>query len=139
LGTLLYALATMLRVGFLLPAVVVAEEKGGLKRSHDLTAGNFWRVLVLAFVLVLPAVVLLVSGEMTVLGAAIGPVTPEQGDLSRLIQRAEDAVYQRLLPWEIFNAVVFILYSGLTYSGVAYAYRALAGKVAKGAGDRSLA
>jgi hypothetical protein len=30
----------------------------------------------------------------------------------------------KLLPWQIFNAVVFVLGSGLIYSGTAFAYRA---------------
>jgi hypothetical protein len=122
---LLYAGVTMLRMGFLLPAVVVAEKNGGLKRSHDLTTSNFWRVLLIAFVLVLPPTVLLIAGEAAVVGTAAVTGTPEQDDLFRVMARAEEAISRQLVPWEIFNAVVFILYSGLTYSGAAYAYRTL--------------
>ena len=125
-----YALATMLRMGFLLPGVVVAEDKGGLKRSHELSQGNFWRLLSLALVLVLPPTVLLLAGEGAVLGS-VAADAPESGDFFRLMARAEAAISGQLLPWEIFNAVVFILYSGLVYSGAAYAYRALAGKDTK--------
>jgi hypothetical protein len=123
-----YAIATMLRMGFLLPAVVVAEEKGGLQRSYDLTKANLWRIIALAVVLVLPTFLLLIAGETAVLGAAGMPQDPEKGDFFSLMTRAEEAIDRQLVPWEIFNAIVFILYSGLTYSGVAYAYRALAGK-----------
>ncbi len=135
-AALLYAFATMLRMGFLLPAVVVAEEKGGLKRSHDLTKGNFWRILVVAIALVLPSLVLLIAGETAVLGATLAPDAAERGDLFRLMERAEAAVDRQLVPWEIFNAGVFVLYSGLTYSGAANAYRALTGKVAMREGGR---
>jgi len=126
-----YALATMLRMGFLLPGVVVAEENGGLKRSHDLSHGNFWRILFVAIVLALPPTVLLLAGEGAMLGSAVGADTTESGDLLRLMARAEGAISSQLLPWEIFNAVVFILYSGLIYSGAAYAYRAISGKKPK--------
>jgi hypothetical protein len=125
---LLYALATMLRMGFVLPGVVVAEEKGGLQRSHDLAKGNFWRIVALAIALVLPTFVLLIAGETAVLGEAALPLDADKGDFFSLMTRAEEAIDRQLVPWEIFNAIVFILYSGLTYSGVAYAYRALAGK-----------
>ncbi|HYM18987.1 MAG TPA: hypothetical protein VEU06_10525 [Micropepsaceae bacterium] len=128
LAVFVYALATMLRMGFLLPGVVVAEEKGGLKRSHDLSQGNFWRMLFLAVVLALPPTVLLLAGEGAVLGSAVGADATESGDFFRLMARAEEAISRQLLPWEVFNSVVFILYSGLIYSGAAYAYRALSGK-----------
>ena len=44
-----------------------------------------------------------------------------------MMQIAEDAIDQRLIPWELFNAIVFILYSGLFYGGAVYAYRAVTG------------
>src|SRR5258706_8223 len=37
-----YALATALRMGFLLPPTVVVEDKSGPRRSYDLTRGHFW-------------------------------------------------------------------------------------------------
>jgi hypothetical protein len=36
----------------------------------------------------------------------------------------------KLLPWTIFITVIFILGSGLIYSGAAFAYRAVAGNSA---------
>jgi hypothetical protein len=49
----------------------------------------------------------------------------EQATMTDFVRRGELAVQQNLLAWEIFNAVIFILASGLIYSGSAYAYRAL--------------
>jgi hypothetical protein len=119
----LYAFATILRMGFLLPATIVGEEKGGLRRSHDLTKGNFWRVLAIMLALAGPILLLLIGGEAAVLRSALGPdffrLTPEE-----FFNRAGQAMEAKLLPWQIFNAVVFVLGSGLIYSGTAFAYRA---------------
>ncbi|HEY4263691.1 MAG TPA: hypothetical protein VGM72_00105 [Micropepsaceae bacterium] len=122
-AVLIYAGATILRIGFLLPGAVVAEDKGGLRRSHELTKGNFWRILAIILALGLPILFLLLAGEVVVLHAALGP------DFMRLspsafFQKAGEAMDEKLLPWQIFSAVVFVLASGLIYSGAAFAYRA---------------
>lgn len=122
----LYAFVTILRMGFLLPASIVVEEKGGLRRSHELTRGNFWRMFAVILALGVPILLLLMAGEAAVLRSALGP------DAARLnpaefLQRAGQAMEQKLLPWQVFTAVVFVLASGLMYGGSAFAYRALVG------------
>jgi len=123
-----YALGTALRIGFLLPATVVTEDKGGLRRSHDLTHGNFWRIVAIALGLGAPIFVLVSIAAFTILSSMLGGdsiQTLEQATAADFIQRGELAVQQNLLAWEVFNAVIFILASGLIYGGSAYAYRAL--------------
>jgi MFS family permease len=122
----LYAFATLLRVGFLLPPTVVSEEKGGLRRSHELTKGNFWRALAVILALGLPLLLLVVGGEVAVLRAALGPEFARMNP-TEFFQRAGQAMEAKLLPWTIFTTVIFILGSGLIYSGAAFAYRAAAG------------
>ncbi len=122
----LYAFATILRVGFLLPPTVVSEEKGGLRRSHELTKGNFWRALAVILALGLPLLLLVVGGEVAVLRAALGPEFARMNP-TEFFQRAGQAMEAKLLPWTIFTTVIFILGSGLIYSGAAFAYRAAAG------------
>ncbi len=46
---------------------------------------------------------------------------------TEFFQRAGQAMEAKLVPWTIFTTVVFILGSGLIYSGAAFAYRAVAG------------
>jgi len=121
----LYAGATILRMGFLLPATIVAEEKGGLRRSHDLTKGNFWRLLAIVLALGFPFIVLLLGGEAVVLRSALGPEFTRMNPAD-FFQKASEAMDAKLLPWQIFSAVIFILASGLIYSGAAFAYRAVA-------------
>jgi hypothetical protein len=122
----LYALATILRVGFLLPPSIVAEEKGGLRRSYELTKGNVWRALAVILALGLPLLLLVLGGEAAVLRAALGPEFARMNP-TEFFQRAGQAMEAKLLPWTIFTTVVFILGSGLIYSGAAFAYRAVAG------------
>jgi hypothetical protein len=125
----LYAFFSILRMGFLLPATIVAEEKGGLRRSYELARGNFWRVLAVALALGLPVAFLVLAGEVVVLRSALGPefarLTPAE-----FFQRAEAAMEQKLVPWQIFTTVMFILGSALIYSGSAFAYRSLQGPAA---------
>jgi len=122
----LYALVTILRVGFLLPPSIVAEEKGGLRRSYELTKGNVWRALAVLLALGLPLLLLILGGEAAVLRAALGPEFARMNP-TEFFQRAGQAMEAKLLPWTIFTTVIFILGSGLIYSGAAFAYRAATG------------
>jgi hypothetical protein len=123
----LYALVTILRVGFLLPPSIVAEEKGGLRRSYELTKGNVWRALAVLLALGLPLLLLMLGGEAAVLRAALGPDFARMNP-TEFFQRAGQAMEAKLLPWTIFTTVIFILGSGLIYSGAAFAYRAAVGQ-----------
>jgi hypothetical protein len=119
-----YVVMSILRVGFLLPAIVVSEDKRALRRSHELTHSNFWRVLAVIAGLGLPIILLVLGGEAVVLRSALGPDFFNLGTRA-LAERAGEAMERKLLPWEIFDAVIFVLASGLIYSGAAFAYRAL--------------
>jgi len=125
---LAYVIMTALRMGFLLPATVVAEDKGGLQRSYDLARGNFWRLFLVVLALGGPVLLLLSLAGFAVLRASLGAdyaTILEQSSMSDLVHRGATAIEENLLAWEAFNAVIFMLASGLLYSGAAYAYRAL--------------
>ena len=126
-----FAILTILRMGFLLSATVVSEEKGGLQRSHDLSRGNFWRMVAVVLALGAPILVLVSVASLVILSASLGPDYArvlEQEGMMELMRRGEEAVAQNLLLWEAFNTVIFILASGLIYAASAYAYCALTGK-----------
>jgi hypothetical protein len=120
----LYAFATIMRMGFLLAPVIVAEEKAGLRRSHDLIKGNFWRMLAVMLALGLPVLALLLAGEGVVLRSALGPNIVNLSP-TEFMNKAEQAMNDKLLPWTIFTTMVFILGSGLIFSGAAFAYRSV--------------
>jgi hypothetical protein len=123
-AVILYAALAVLRMGFLLAPVVAAEENGGLRRSHDLTKGTILRLLAILAALGAPVLLLLLAGEAVLLSSAFGADMAEI-ESTEFFRRASEAMEQKLLVWHIFSAVVFILGSGLIYSGAAFAYRAL--------------
>jgi hypothetical protein len=123
LGALIYAFVSIVQIGFLLPATVTMEEKGGLRRSHELAKGNVWRVLVIVAALGLPILLLILGAEAAILRSALGPNFANLSP-SEFFDKAGQAMEQKLGPWQIFSAIVFVLGSGLLYSGAAFAYRA---------------
>jgi hypothetical protein len=127
-AVILYAIVSLLRIGFLLPPAVIAEKDAGLRRSHALTQGNVWRVIAIVLALGLPIFFLVLAAATAILSSALGPDFAGQALTPELMQRIQQAIEQRLLAWETFNAVIFVLYSGLIYSGAAYAYQAAMGR-----------
>jgi hypothetical protein len=128
-----YAILTIVRMGFLLPVTVVSESNGGLQRSHDLARGNFWRIIAILVALLAPVFFLLSVAGAVLLRATVGADyqrVVEEGGMNELIRRAEEAIAQNLLLWELFNMAIFILAAGLIFGASAYAYRTLTVKSA---------
>ena len=125
-----YAIYTIVRMGFLLSPTVVCESKG-LQRANDLTRGNFWRIVAILLALILPILFLLSIVGAVILRAALGndyrQIIEDDG-MDELIRRAEEAIAQNVLLWEVFNMMIFILAAGLIYGAAAYAYQAATGK-----------
>jgi hypothetical protein len=101
----LYASVSMLRMGFFLPAVITAETSGGVRRAHELTKHNFWRVVLVAL-------------------AVGGPVVLLFGVRNELVRGATGAFTTSMNFF--FNGVMTVLFWGLWCSAAAYAYRSLA-------------
>jgi hypothetical protein len=120
------AFVVIVRVGFFIPPTIVAEDKGGLRRSFELTQGNVLRALAVIAVLGIPVLLLLLGGEAVVLRSALGPALYGMSP-TEFFQRAGEAMEQKLLPWEVFTGVIFVLGSALIYGGAAMAYRARIG------------
>lgn len=125
-----YVFASLLRMTFLLAPTVVAEAKGGIKRSHELTKGNVWRMLAVIAAVGAPIALLAFAGEIAILRAYVGPDLFKPENAESLADRIDDAIQSRLLPWEGFITILFILLWGLVYSASAFAYRALTGEAA---------
>ncbi len=83
IGCVLYV---MVRLSFFLPAVVVAENKVGVRRAWKLGKGNVWRILAVVLVVTVPAVIIgelliYITAFSTIFSAAAlhpEPQTPEQ-------------------------------------------------------------
>lgn len=120
------ALIVILRLGFFIAPTVVAEDHGGLLRSFELTRGNVLRALAVIAVLGIPVLLLLLGGEAVVLSSALGPGFSQLSP-AEFLQRAEEAKDQKLVPWQVFSALILVLGSALIYGGAAMAYRARIG------------
>lgn len=120
------ALIVIVRMGFFIAPTVVAEDHGGLLRSFELTRGNVLRALAVIVILGIPVLLLLVGGEAVVLSSALGPGLYKLSP-AEFLQRAELARDQKLVPWQVFSGLIFVLGSALIYGGAAVAYRARTG------------
>jgi len=132
------AIATLIRMGFLLSPTVVAERPGGIQRSYTLTKGNVWRIVGVWLAVSLPLFLLLFGLEYVLfwkdfhLDLSNLPSTgsPEAAaEISRRINVAMQAVNAEMMrqqvPMQIGTFAFTILYAALSYSASAFAYRAL--------------
>jgi len=119
---LLGAFVLIVQVGFLMPPTVVMEEKGGLRRAFELAKGNVWRLVAIVFALGLPILLLVAGAEAAIVESALGPGAANLSP-TEFLEKAGQAMEQKLGAWQIFSAMMFILGSGLIFSGAAFAYR----------------
>jgi hypothetical protein len=105
----LYAVVSALRMGFFLAATIAAETRGGVRRAHDLTRRNLWRVVAVLLSVVFPILVLFAIRDAAISGG---------GEL---------AVGQRAA-LQAIGAIISVLLSGVFYGAAAYAYRSLVGE-----------
>jgi len=124
---------SIVRLSFFIPAVVVAENHIGLRRSWHLGRGNFWRIVGITLVVSLPIQLAFSTISSTMLQIAMvpglgypsGPLTDAQGQ--KLVSDLLEA-FGRVGPYyAVLLVVYFALLSGLTTGAVAAAYQALAG------------
>lgn len=127
------------RLFFFLPAVVVAEESIGIVRSWELAGGNFWRILAVLFVVLVPVAI----GFSIAENALIGPFLPAginmqfhdtatPQEFSREWQSLLRAVFQHMrfalpifVPFMLIRSIVFL---GLANGAVAKAYLEVTGE-----------
>jgi hypothetical protein len=117
---LIYVFVNVLRMGFLLAAVVVAEEKGSIARAHALLKGNVWRAFLVMLALTAFLCIPLVAAQFGIVYAALGSdAFAPDSDLALNLEAA--AAAQPIL-WGLFFFVATILASGLIYPAAAFAY-----------------
>ena len=89
---------TIVRMGFLLSPTVVSEDKAGLQRSHDLSRGNFWRIVAIVLALILPILVPAVDRRRRHPAGRAWATTMrrmlEDDGMDELIRRGEEAIAQ---------------------------------------------
>lgn len=126
----LFYIAT--RLSFFLPVVAVAERRVSLIRAWQLTAGNFWRIFLAMFVILLPFVIL----EIVFLGFLLAPLfhsfhanmTPlEMTALQQQFVMSASEFPQRF--WYVaypLGLLATLLLYGMYTGAASFAYRAVA-------------
>jgi hypothetical protein len=127
---------SVVRLSFFIPAVVVAENHIGLRRSWHLGRGNFWRIFGILLIVTLPIQLAASTISSTVIQLAMVPgVTMQSGpltaaDLQKFVSDWMD-VLRRVGPYlAVVQILYFALLSGLTNGAVAAAYKAVTGEAA---------
>ncbi|MGQ0742223.1 MAG: hypothetical protein ACT4OG_08030 [Alphaproteobacteria bacterium] len=132
IGGVILALALVLvavRLIFLLPAVVVAENTMSIKRGYHLTFGNFWRIMVVWLAIVIPISIVQSMIQAAVLGPefALGIMASEGTDAAAKLQQLQSEVGIGLLIMIPVWIILSIANLGLTAGAGAFAYRSRTG------------
>ncbi|MEJ0024581.1 MAG: hypothetical protein WDN01_01025 [Rhizomicrobium sp.] len=124
---------SVVRLSFFIPAVVVAEDHIGLRRSWHLGRGNFWRIFGISLIVSLPIQLAVSTISSTMMQIAMvpgldlqpGPMTDAQSQ--KFVADLLDAL-RRVGPYYALLQILYLaLLSGLTTGAVANAYKAVTG------------
>lgn len=126
----------LLRLIFLLPPIVVAEERLDILRAWLLSRRNFWRILAVVLAVGLPILLVECAAIAAIVGPSLFAPLPADGVAADLALRARIAMFDQHMPAMIGLALVVAPFSlGLTLGASVFAYRALA--PAKAAPERA--
>ena len=129
-GVLLAILYALFRLGFFLAAATVAEEKVGLGRAWQLSAGNFWRIAGVALATLGPLLLIMFAAQVAILGPhfymhkPLGTKGDEAENIREMIEQMRIAS-ENLPALSGLSFVLAPLFLGLGLAPSAFAYRAL--------------
>ena len=127
----LWVIYAAVRVMFFIPAVVVAENHIGIRRSWHLGRGNFWRIVGILLLIYIPVAFAVSTITSSVLQLFLGPSMglPTGASSPAEMQAALKAMlngFMRAAPYyAAIQLVQLILLSGLTAGAVASAYQSV--------------
>jgi len=119
----------LVRLGYFIVPVAVAERQIGLSRSWELTRGNFWRIALIWLATVLPVLLIeILFGVALMAPIFLKLIALPHRDVGRTVFPLGDMFhdYLRVLPvyWAIGPVLAPVFY-GLWKAPAAFAYRAL--------------
>lgn len=131
-AAIIYAIAglfvvafVVLRLIFLLPPLVVAEERVDLLRAWLLSRRNFWRMLAVVLAVSIPILIVECVAIAFIVGPSLFAPLPG-GAAADLALRARIALFDQHMPALIGLALVLAPFSlGLTLGASVFSYRAL--------------
>jgi hypothetical protein len=124
----LFAVAwLMLRLGFLLPAIVVVEERVDLVRAWMLSRRNFWRIFAVFLAVTLPVLLVQAVAVAAIVGPGLFAPLPENSTSATAALQDRMAMLDRHMAEMIGLTLVLAPFSlGLTLGASSWSYRALA-------------
>lgn len=126
----LWGIYAVVRVQFFLPAVVVAENHIGLRRSWNLGRGNFWRIVGIVIVIVLPIGIVhsILTNILVQTSVATHPMTMMNPDEVRLYFAAMMNAARRVWPILLLIELLYMaIVTGLAAGAIANAYNSVTG------------
>jgi hypothetical protein len=126
----LWGIYAVVRVQFFLPAVVVAENHIGLRRSWNLGRGNFWRIVGIVIVIVLPIGIVhsILTNILVQTSVATHPMTMMNPDEVRVYFAAMMNAARRVWPILLLIELLYMaIVTGLAAGAIANAYNSVTG------------
>jgi hypothetical protein len=116
-----------LRLFFLLPPIVVVEERVDFLRAWLVSRGNAWRILVVMLAVIVPIVVIQAAAIVLIVGPGVFAPLPASAEAMNVALQARIGLIDRHMASIIGLTLVLAPFSlGLTLGASAYAYRSLA-------------
>ncbi|HEY8696174.1 MAG TPA: hypothetical protein VIM02_01035 [Rhizomicrobium sp.] len=125
LAALLAFIYIIVRLGFLVVPVTVAEGQISLSRGWILTQGNFWRIFALLLAIFLPLMVVHAVGIAAIIGAPLFAPLPEGAEAAGRAIGERFALLGQHMPVYLGLSLILAPFSiGLSLGASAFAYRA---------------
>ena len=131
LAGLCFMLVVLTRLGFLLVPIAVIENRIGFERGWQLTAGNFWRIASVIFVVTLPGAIVFLGAIGWLMGPELAKIVPLAGALSQEVfaDRVQAIMDKHIAEVIGINLIVAPFSLGLLMGAAAYGYKALTGTI----------
>jgi hypothetical protein len=126
----LWCIYALVRTYFFLPAVVVAENHLGLRRSWHLGYGNFWRIFGIFLITYLPVAFAAQIVLSTIVQLSVGPIaiSAQTGASAQKVAQEIWPMLFKIAPYYfIVQVIQMILLTGLKGGAIAGAYKAVTG------------
>ena len=126
LAALLGFLYAVVRLGFLIVPVTVAEEQVSLTRAWILTRGNFWRIFGVLMAVLLPIYLLHLAGLVALVGPGLFAPLPANPAVAEQVLATRFAMVGQHIPEYLGITLILAPFNiGLGIGAAVYAYKAL--------------
>ncbi len=126
LASVLGFIYAIVRLGFLIVPVTVAEEQVSLTRGWLLTQHNFWRIFVVLLAVLVPIYLLHLIGLIAIVGPGLLAPLPASTGLAEQVLASRFALVGQHMPAYLGLTLILAPFSiGLSVGAATFAYRTL--------------